>query len=187
MATYQIYELSARAVMSYAAEQDGVYTFALNRSATEHCKVPGAKHEQDSCAMFHQLMYQLHGKGWRERGEEKVTALSDVLFYMDFAGIFDRRGTGRTQQARREKARDMFRPEGITLDFGSGPHRYVAFERSASMSRQSRLSFIRADLYETHAPADHAEHGTGPMPAQQTLRLQRSHVLQRNPGGRHPH
>ena len=27
MATYQIYELSARAVMSYAAEQDGVYTF----------------------------------------------------------------------------------------------------------------------------------------------------------------
>lgn len=79
MATYQIYELSARAVMSYAAEQDGVYTFALNRSATEHCKVPGAKHEQDSCAMFHQLMYQLHGKGWREHGEEKVTALSDVL------------------------------------------------------------------------------------------------------------
>ena len=148
MVTYQIYELSARAVMSYAAEQDGVYTFALNRSATEHCKVPGARHDQDSCAMFHQLMYQLHGKGWRERGEEKVTALSDVLFYMDFAGIFDRRGTGRTQQARREKARDMFRPEGITLDFGSGPHRYVAFERSASMSRQSRLSFIRADLYE---------------------------------------
>ena len=148
MATYQIYELSARAVMSYAAEQDGVFTFTLNRSATEHCKVPGARHEQDSCAMFHQLMYQLHGEGWRERSDEKVTALSDVLFYMDFAGIFDRRGTGRTQQARREKARDMFRPEGITLDFGSGPHRYVAFERSASMSRQSRLSFIRADLYE---------------------------------------
>lgn len=45
MATYQIYELSARAVMSYAAEQDGVYTFALNRSATEHCKVPGARHD----------------------------------------------------------------------------------------------------------------------------------------------
>ena len=72
MATYQIYELSARAVMSYAAEQDGVYTFALNRSATEHCKVPGAKHEQDSCAMFHQLMYQLHGEGWRERSDEKA-------------------------------------------------------------------------------------------------------------------
>ena len=82
MATYQIYELSARAVMSYAMEQDGVYTFTLNRNATEHCKVPGANHEQDSCAMFHQMMYQLHGKGWRERSDEKVTALSDVLFYM---------------------------------------------------------------------------------------------------------
>ena len=103
MATYQIYELSARAVMSYAVEQDGVYTFTLNRSATEHCKVPGAKHEQDSCAMFHQLMYQLHGEGWRERSDEKVTALSDVLFYMDFAGIFDRRGTGRTQQGTAEQ------------------------------------------------------------------------------------
>ena len=148
MAAYQIYELSARAVMSYAAERDGVYTFALSRSATEHCRVPDAKHEQDSCAMFHQLMYQLHGKGWRERGEEKITALSDVLFYMDFAGIFDRRGTGKAQMVRREKVRDMFRPQGITLDFGGGPCRYVAFERSASMSRQSRLSFIRADLYE---------------------------------------
>ena len=42
----------------------------------------------------------------------------------------------------------MFRPGGITLDFGSGPCRYVAYERSASMSRQSRLSFIRAELYE---------------------------------------
>lgn len=148
MATYQIYELSARAVMSYASEKNGVYTFTLNRSATEHSKVPGAKHEQDSCAMFHQLMYELQGNRWYERDEERITALSDVLFYMDFAGIFDRRGTGKTQRTRREKARDMFRPQGVTLDFGSGPQRYVSFERSASMSRQSRLSFIRVDLYE---------------------------------------
>lgn len=42
----------------------------------------------------------------------------------------------------------MFRPEGVGLDFGSGPHRYVAFERSGSMSRQARLSFIRSDLYD---------------------------------------
>ena len=27
----------------------------------------------------------------------------------------------------------MFRPEGITLDLGSGPATYVAFERSGSM------------------------------------------------------
>ncbi|OGO90484.1 MAG: hypothetical protein A2Y17_12110 [Clostridiales bacterium GWF2_38_85] len=42
----------------------------------------------------------------------------------------------------------MFRPEGITLDFGKGAYRYVAFERSGSMSRNSRLSFIREDFYE---------------------------------------
>ena len=42
----------------------------------------------------------------------------------------------------------MFRPEGIILDFGSGPYRYVAFERSASMSRRAMLSFIREDFYE---------------------------------------
>lgn len=52
MATYQIYELSARAVMSYAAEQDSVYIFALNRSATEHCKVrePGTSRTVAPCS-----------------------------------------------------------------------------------------------------------------------------------------
>ena len=36
----------------------------------------------------------------------------------------------------------------MSLDFGSGPHRYLAFERSGSMSRQARLSFIREDFYD---------------------------------------
>ena len=49
---------------------------------------------------------------------------------------------------RQEKAEAMFCPEGITLDFGGGPHAYVAFERSGSMSRQAKLSFIRQDHYE---------------------------------------
>ena len=43
----------------------------------------------------------------------------------------------------------MFRPEGVTLDLGDGPRQYVAFERSNSMSRMGRLSFLRADLWET--------------------------------------
>ena len=110
--------------------------------------IPGAKHEQDDCALFFQLMCQLRSDRYREReGEGVITDLADMIFYMDFSGIFDRRGSSHTQQIRREKAKDMFRPEGVTLDFGSGPNRYVSFERSASMSRQSRLSFIRADLY----------------------------------------
>ena len=148
MVKYTIYELSARAVMSYAEEENRIHTFRLNHTATEHCKVPGAKHEQDDCAMFFQLMCQLHGDRYRVPADTCIADLADIIFYMDFTGIFDRCGTNQTQKTRREKARDMFRPEGVTLDFGSGPHRYVSFERSASMSRRSRLSFIRADLYE---------------------------------------
>ena len=41
----------------------------------------------------------------------------------------------------------MFRPEGVCLDLGSGMRRYLAFERSNSMSRQSKLSFLREDVY----------------------------------------
>ena len=71
-----------------------------------------------------------------------------MIFYMDFSGIFDRNSTLPRQQIRQEKARDMFRPEGVCLDLGSGMHRYLAFERSGSMSRQSKLSFLREDVYD---------------------------------------
>lgn len=108
---YRIYELSARTLMSYAREENGVYTFQLNRTATDHCKIPGAKHEQDDCAMFFQLMCQLRGDRYRERAEDTcITDLADVIFYMDFSGIFDRRGSNRTQQLRREKRETCFGP-----------------------------------------------------------------------------
>ena len=42
----------------------------------------------------------------------------------------------------------MFRPDGIRINFGSLNDRYIAFERSASMSRENRLAFVRADVYE---------------------------------------
>ena len=48
MATYQSYELSARAVMSSAEEKDGVFTFHLNRSPTEHPQVQGAQPVTDT-------------------------------------------------------------------------------------------------------------------------------------------
>lgn len=67
---------------------------------------------------------------------------------MDFSGIFDVRGNSGRQILRKAKARDMFRPEGITLTISNTPRRYIAFERSGNMSRNGRLSFIRADLYE---------------------------------------
>lgn len=141
--------------MSYAVEKDGayslysLYSFNLGASATERCKSRTATHEQDSNALFFQTMCVLQGDGYAEPGDEKlIPDLSDAIFYMDFTGVFDRSAANKKQRVRQEKARTMFRPEGVGLDFGSGPHRYIAFERSGSMSRQARLSFIRADLYD---------------------------------------
>ena len=34
------------------------------------------------------------------------------------------------------------------MNFGHGSMRYLAFERSGSMSRSAVLSFVRADIYE---------------------------------------
>ena len=35
---YRVFELSARAVMSYATQKNGQWNFALDRTATEKCK-----------------------------------------------------------------------------------------------------------------------------------------------------
>ena len=149
MTKYRIYELSARAVMSYAVGEGEQYVFHLNRPATEKCKIKAASHEQDSNALFFQIMCELFGNEYQERSDGQIISdLSDIIFYMDFERIFDRSGTRKTQLLRQQKAEDMFRPEGVGLDFGSGEHCYLAFERSNSMSRQARLSFIRADYYD---------------------------------------
>ena len=146
---YQIFQLSARAVMSYAVETEDRYSFDLSASATEKCKSRTATREQDSNALFFQIMCVLYGDGYAEPNDRTlIPDLSDAIFYMDFDRVFDRSTANKKQRVRQEKARAMFRPEGVGLDFGSGPHRYVAFERSGSMSRQARLSFIRADLYD---------------------------------------
>ena len=146
---YKIHRLSARAVMGYAKETaQGIYLFHLNGAATEKCKT-STQVEQDDNALFYQIMDELHGGNFALPTDGKVvTDLSEILFYMDFAGIFDRTGMQKKYLDRQKKAECMFRPEGITLDFGSGPHRYLAFERSASMSRRAMLSFIREDFYE---------------------------------------
>lgn len=146
---YRIYELSARAVISYGRQQECAYAFQLSAAETEKCKSLSAPHEQDDNALFYQIMCVLHGDAFTGRsGGQLVTDLSDIIFYMDFSGIFDRSGSRKKHLIRQEKAKALFRPEGVSLDFGPGPHRYLAFERSGSMSRQARLSFIREDFYD---------------------------------------
>lgn len=148
---YRIFTLSASALMAYAQESaESGYAFTLNTKATEKCKVLTALHEQQDCALFFQAMCVLHGDDYQMPSEDKlVNDLSDVICYVDFSNIFDRNAAQNRHAVRQKKAESMFRPEGITLDFGAGPHRYVAFERSNSMSRKAQLSFVREDIYKS--------------------------------------
>ena len=98
---------------------------------------------QDDCPMFHQARQIL--KGGPERKEQDV--LSDVFVYIDFSGIFDRRAVGRVAELQK-RAEWMFRPEGIPMNLQTRFYNYVAFERSASMSRGSKLCFVRKDIFE---------------------------------------
>lgn len=146
---YRIYLLSAQSILSYAKEEDGAVTIALNRDATRRCVVPG-RQEQEENALFFQIQCALHGDGFTPTEESGVVEdLSAVLYYVDFSGIFDRSPASPRVARLQALAEAMFRPEGVTLDLGDGPRQYVAFERSNSMSRQGRLSFLRADLWET--------------------------------------
>ena len=88
---YRIFEVSARAVMSYAARENGQWHFALDRSSTEKCKSFFALHEQDGNALFFQIMCVLQGDDFSEPTDDHlIDGLSDIIFYMDFSGIFDR-------------------------------------------------------------------------------------------------
>ena len=144
---YRIYELSARAIMRNAVKNiNGVYTFYLDEEATKKCIVPNAPEAQADCALFHQIRRVANRTFFSYA--DKVNILSDILVYIDFTHVFDRKPTQKKYIDWQKKAEDMFRPKGITLDLGHGVFDYVAFERSASMSRNARLSFIRSDFYE---------------------------------------
>lgn len=77
---YRIYELSARAVMSYATEENGIYKYDLDASAVDHCLVSSAAHEQDSNALFFQILSELHGGRYRETVTEDVSEALNVCF-----------------------------------------------------------------------------------------------------------
>ncbi len=101
------------------------------------------KTKQDACPIFYQALKLLNVSS----NEPVCDLLSEIFVYIDFTGIFNRRATGKVME-QQQKAECMFRPEGIFIDFGKGLNRYLAFERSASMSRNSTLCFVREDMYE---------------------------------------
>ena len=141
---YIIPEISAQSIIASAKPKDDGYSFYFDTTdVSKEYLVEDTL--QDDCPIFYQAMLVLgeepDKEGW------VAGKLRDVFVYIDFSGIFDRKPAGRVLDYQ-NIAEYMFRPEGITLNFGKEDKRYIAFERSASMSRENRLSFIRADIYE---------------------------------------
>ena len=140
---YTIPEISAYSILSAAVETKNGYRFSFDATdPSRSYMVENTK--QDDCPIFFQAMRIL---GYNEKDLDASEKLRDVFVFIDFSGIFDRKPVGKVLVAQK-KAEYMFRPEGINIFFGKQEYRYIAFERSASMSRQSRLSFVREDIYE---------------------------------------
>lgn len=147
---YLIRRLSVQAMLSYAKPiNQGTYSFALTPAQTKSIIMGDGETWQEDNAIFFQAMCILHGSEYEQPPEDALLSdLSDVLLYLDFKGIFDRDAGNPKVALMQKKTESMFRPEGITLNFGHGSMRYLAFERSGSMSRSAVLSFVRADIYE---------------------------------------
>lgn len=141
---YIIPRISAQSIIASAKQRDDGYSFYFD--TTDMSKEYLVEDTfQDDCSIFYQAMLTL---GEDPNKSELVSdKLRDVFVYVDFSGIFDRKAEGRVLDYQKI-AEYMFRPEGITLNFGKEDKRYIAFERSASMSRANQLSFVREDVYE---------------------------------------
>ncbi len=145
MKKYLIPQISALSLLTSAVRENGGWRFHFD--ATEPSKEYLIKlTEQDDCMMFYQAMTVLYGS---DDNTSPCDRLSDVFAYVDFSGVFDRRPVGRVAELQ-AKAEYLFRPEGIEIVFDERypAQRYIAFERSASMSRHNVLSFVREDVYE---------------------------------------
>ena len=145
MKKYLIPQISAISLLSSAKPQDDGWRFYFD--ATDPSKEYLVERiEQDDCMMFYQASVVL---GITDDNASTSDCLSDVFVYVDFSGIFDRRPIGRIAKLQ-QKVEYLFRPEGIEIVFDERypAKRYFAFERSASMSRNNVLSFVREDVYE---------------------------------------
>lgn len=134
-------KLLAQGLMSSALQTEDGWRFSF------HADDPSKEYmvertKQDACPIFYQALKLLDVSS----NEPVCDLLSEVFVYIDFTGIFNRRASGKVLE-QQQKAECMFRPEGIFIDFGKGLNRYLAFERSASMSRNSTLCFVREDMY----------------------------------------
>lgn len=142
---YSILQISAHTILNLARKTENGYRFCFDTN-DETNQSAIRKTMQDDCAIYRQILSLIT----MDRDRVVVTeeeALQSSIVYLDFTGIFDRRPVGQVKELQ-ELSEWLFRPEGIEFVFYRGPVRFRAFERSASMSRNNKLAFIRADLYE---------------------------------------
>ena len=146
---YKIPQISAWDLLPYAKTTgNGIYSFELNLEETLRVIKAGGNTYQDSTPVFYQAMQILTNNEYKEDCKDPVCEeLHDALIYLDFSGIFDRAAHTPRMIEVQKKAESMFRPVGITLQIEKR-YKYLAFERSASMSRESKICFVREDLYE---------------------------------------
>ena len=96
--------LSARAIISYARLENEQYSFRLNTIDTRKCIMRDAADEQDDNALFYQTMCVLKKQNIEPpKSEAALADLQDVIFYVDFNGIFDR-GSSPKMLERQKKA-----------------------------------------------------------------------------------
>ncbi len=143
---YKIYTLSVRKMLGYAKPDGDSFTLSLGQATAQSC-MKGTGSDKAENALFRQILSVLNISS--DSGDGKASeALSEVIFYADFTRIFDRTSASSYYTLLRRKAETLFRPEGVMIDFGSGSRRYLAFERSQSMSREGVLTFIREDVFD---------------------------------------
>ena len=133
---YAIYEISALSILSSQAEIPSLTISEENKEYMTETIY------QKNCAMFNQIMAVLR---MPTMNVGICESLLQYLVCIDFEGVFNRPSYGKVKYLQ-DKAEKMFSPDGIRLDLGQGFETFVSFERSASMSRRSKIYFIQKDI-----------------------------------------
>ena len=109
---YKIHTISAQALIAYAKSNNADpdrYHYHLNKRETESTIVRQGETYQEDNAIFFQAMCAVKGDDYKYSIYDSVLDdLSDVIFYVDFKGIFDRSDTNSRIATRQKKAYGSF-------------------------------------------------------------------------------
>lgn len=135
---YTIFTIDARAMLKLCKRKD--WCFDLTSEYDRSLIVESVKTYAES-ALFYQIR-----KALREAGDsDSPDAVTSKLVYMHFEnGVVDENGN----EDIKDEVNELLE-EGVYLRFKGDKefHRFVPFDKSASMSRQNVISFISEDIF----------------------------------------